>query len=867
MSKPYYQALPAHLQPLHYDVAIHDIGRETYLGNVVIDLKVVQNTTQLHLHQRELTVGAVKASVGTEDVAAKVGGHNAKEESFFLEFGRELVAGESVSVAVAFEGRIQTNMAGFYRSEYVENGETKHMLSTQFEATDARRAFPCMDEPALKATFTVHVTVDSGLTVLGNMPEAETKQHGGQKTVTFERTPKMSTYLLAWAVGEFEYVEGFTADSYNGKPLPVRIYTTPGYTKDAQFALDVAPRVLDYFSRIFQLQYPLPKLDLLAVHAFSHNAMENWGLITYRSTALLYSETSLDPAYKQNVAYVVAHELAHQWFGNLVTMQWWDELWLNEGFATWVGYAAVDHLFPEWDIFSGFVSTSVQNALQLDGLRNSHPIKVPVVDALDIDQLFDAISYLKGASTIRMLSHHLSQDVFLRGVARYLNTHQFGNATSADLWSAIAEVSGKPVASMMEEWISRIGFPVLSVVQRGSDLVVSQLRFLNGGGVQPHEDETTWWVPLAAQGSHDVPQELHGRELAVSGAPAGFFKLNGDTAGAFRVNYEPAILNTHILPYFGKLSIKDKVGVVADVAAIAVSGDQHTNTTTFLDLVRLVVENNHLGDSYVVWLELCARIEHFQTTFSGPDPELSAMVANFSRHVYQELAVRMVKEKVDASDFLKNKLRAHILRVAATAGIPEVDSYAAELFSEWKTSKQMDPALRLFVFSNVVADPSVSPADFEAILSEVTHPTSLDSREIVLGALGHVKDPVLASRLVNYLADDSVVPVMDAHFLGVSLSKNVAVRDKFWQFFKANYTQLHKLMSTNMVVLDRFVKVTLKNFQSEEMKKEVEGHFADKDTHGFERALSQVLDQIEINAAWYARDHDTVKLWMRLSGF
>lgn len=868
MAEPYYQALPTNLQPLHYDVAIHNISRDTYLGNVVLDLNVHRNTTQLHLHQRDLTIGAVSAAVGCEEVEAKVGGYNKKAESFFIDFGRKLVAGETVQVKVAFEGRIQTNMAGFYRSEYVEGGETKHMLSTQFEATDARRTFPCMDEPALKATFAVHITVDAALTVLGNMPEESTEQNGDLKTVTFERTPKMSTYLLAWAVGEFEYVESFTQDIYaDGKRLPVRIYTTPGYTKDAQLALDVAPRIIDYFSRIFQLQYPLPKLDLLAVHAFSHNAMENWGLITYRSTALLYSEETLDPSYKQNVAYVVAHELAHQWFGNLVTMQWWDELWLNEGFATWVGYAAVDHLFPEWDIFSGFVSTSLQTALQLDGLRNSHPIKVPVVDALDIDQLFDAISYLKGASTIRMLSHHLSQDVFLRGVARYLNTHQFGNATSADLWNAIGEVSGRPVAVMMEEWISRIGFPVLSVVQEGSDMVVRQLRFLNGGGVLPHEDETVWWVPLDAQGTHAVPRELHIREVDVCGVPNGFFKLNGDTAGAFRVNYAPSILNANILPYFGTLSIKDKVGVVADVAAIAVSGDEQTSTTTFLDLVRLVVDNHHLGDSYVVWLELSTKLEHFQTTFSGIDAELSAMVASFTKHVYQELAVRMVTEKVDALDFLKRKLRAHILRVAATAGIPEVDAYAAELFATWKKTKQMDPALRLFVFSNVVSAPAVSEADFEAILSEVTHPTSLDSREIVLGALGHIQEPVLAARLVNYLTDESVVPVMDAHFLGVSLSKNVAVRDHFWQFFKANYARLHQLMSTNMVVLDRFIKVTLKNFQSEEMKQEVEAHFAGKDTHGFERALSQVLDQIEINGAWYTRDHAAVKQWMSENGF
>lgn len=256
-------------------------------------------------------------------------------------------------------------MAGFYRSKYkptVEaaksvprDDEYHYMFSTQFEACDARRTFPCFDEPNLKATFDFEIEIPEDQVALSNMPEKATKpSKDGWKVVSFETTPIMSTYLLAWAVGDFEYVEAFTKRKYNGKSMPVRVYTTRGLKEQGRYALEHAHQTVDYFSEIFRIDYPLPKSDLLAVHEFSHGAMENWGLVTYRTTAVLFDEKESDQRYKNRVAYVVAHELAHQWFGNLVTMDWWNELWLNEGFATWVGWLAVDHLHPGMFLYPHF---------------------------------------------------------------------------------------------------------------------------------------------------------------------------------------------------------------------------------------------------------------------------------------------------------------------------------------------------------------------------------------------------------------------------------------------------------------------------------------------------------------------------------
>jgi aminopeptidase N len=276
-----------------------------------------------------------------------------------LELSSKLKAGTPARLMLFFVGSMNPDMAGFYRSSYKsQSGTQEYMFSTQFEACDARRAFPCFDEPNRKATFSVTISAPEGYDVLSNMPiknKQELPGNPGHVEYTFEKTPKMSTYLLAWAIGKFEYIEAFTKREYGGKPLPVRVYTTHGLKEQARLALETAVKVVDYYSEAFDIDYPLPKLDMIAVHDFASNAMEHWGLVTYRVTALLFDEETSDPAYKTRVVYVIAHELAHQWFGNLVTMDWWSELWLNEGFATWMGWLAVDHLYPEWDVWAQFV--------------------------------------------------------------------------------------------------------------------------------------------------------------------------------------------------------------------------------------------------------------------------------------------------------------------------------------------------------------------------------------------------------------------------------------------------------------------------------------------------------------------------------
>ncbi|EMG49910.1 AAP1 Alanine/arginine aminopeptidase [Candida maltosa Xu316] len=851
---PYYEALPTNLKPVHYALSIFDIEipTNTFKGTVVIDLEVAEPTDEIHLHYRDLTIDEVTVSSNNSSVVVESITENKQKEFFVVKLGQQLTSGGAVVAKINYRGVIQTNMAGFYRSDYTEGGESKVMLSTQFEATDARRAFPCLDEPLLKATFTVDVTAESKYTFLSNYPVALSTDVGnGLTKVEFETTAKMSTYLLAWVLGEFKYLESYTDDKYiDGKPLPVRIYAAD--VQDGVFASQVAPKFIDYFSRIFEIKYPFPKMDLAAIESFSHNAMENVGCCVFRPSALLFSEAESDPSYKKNVAYVVSHELAHQHFGDLVTMTWWDDLWLNEGFATFVGYLGVEHLFPEWDVFSTFVSDSMQKALDLDGLRNSHPIRVPVYDALDIDQLFDTISYLKGSSVISMLSQYLGAELFLKGVARYLKKHEYGNATSIDLWTSISEVSGKPIDKWMDSWITKIGFPIVDVKLDGNKLVLKQSRFLNGGDATAEENQSRWWIPLNI-GNDDIKVDSFEEEsLTIENFPLAnsFFKLNKDTAGFYRVNYSDEILQKNILDHFDRLSTRDIVGLLADSSAIAIAG--HNTTESFLNLVRNVVSK--IGDDYVVWLELGKRLNNFANVFT------SDKVTQFIRSIYEKKSAEFINvELKDDDDFLKVKLRSEILSQAGGFEIESVHQYAVKLFE----SGNVPPSLRLFVYKTIASSPKFTEDQFQTILNQVVAPSSLDSREIALTALGSVSNTAFAERLYDLLTKPDVIPIMDSHFLGEPLSRNKITKDSFLQFFLDNYDdKFYKSMSTNMVVLDRFIKLTLLNYRGEDKYRQIDEFFKARDIHGFERSLHQSLDNIKINTNWFVRDAASVEQYL-----
>lgn len=514
-------------------------------------------------------------------------------------------------------------MKGLYRSKYTSpSGEEKFAAVTQFEATDARRCFPCWDEPAIKSTFDISLVVPPKLEALSNMPVKSTNDTENDLVrYTFERTPIMSTYLVAAVVGEYDYVEDRSADG-----VLVRVYTPRGKKEQGQFALEVATKVLPYYKDYFNIAYPLPKIDLIAIADFSAGAMENWGLVTYRETCLLVDPENTSAARKQWIALVVGHELAHQWFGNLVTMEWWTHLWLNEGYASFVEFLCVNHLFPQYDIWTQFVTDMYIRALELDCLKNSHPIEVPVGHPSEIDEIFDDISYDKGASVIRMLHNYIGDEDFRKGMNLYLTKHQYKNTYTEDLWAALEEASKKPVGTVMNSWIKKMGFPVITVIAQttadGVDLTLTQSKFCADGSQS--EEDHLWMVPISVSTSHS-PKEIatsivlstKQTTITIPGVTdKDWIKINPGTVGFYRTKY-PSEMLANLIPAVQDKSLPplDRLGLLDDLFALVQAG--HTSTVEVLKLMQAYEDE----DNYTVWSSISNCLGKLRVLLSHTDCE------------------------------------------------------------------------------------------------------------------------------------------------------------------------------------------------------------------------------------------------------
>ncbi|KAH9882917.1 hypothetical protein J1614_000283 [Plenodomus biglobosus] len=876
--------LPAWVKPAHYAVSLHDIefgGNFSYKGTVKITTKITKddgfNDLVLNAHQLKIEGAELKAGDRTHSV--KHVSYDEKRQRVTLDFGQKIDYKGEAELEIKFEGTINNIMAGFYRSKYKPKGEVPasvakdnefhYMFSTQFESCDARRAFPCFDEPNLKATFDVELEVPKDQIALSNMPEKETKpsKRDGFHTVVFERSPIMSTYLLAWAIGDFEYVEAFTERKYNGKNIPVRVYTTRGLKEQGRFALDNCHKVVDYFSEVFQIDYPLPKVDLLAVHEFSHGAMENWGLITYRTTAVLFDPATSADSYRNRVAYVVAHELAHQWFGNLVTMDWWSELWLNEGFATWVGWLAIDHLYPDWNVWGQFVTDSVQQAFALDALRTSHPIEVPVYDGLEVDQIFDHISYLKGSSVIRMLSAHLGEKVFLQGVADYLKAHQYSNATTNDLWSALSKASGQDVNSFMDFWVRKIGFPVVTVTEKSGEIGLRQQRFLLAGDVKSEEDQTTWWIPLglhsgdsAAAASAHKTTALTKKEDTISNVNGSFYQINKNLTGFYRTNY-PADRLKKLGEERHQLTVEDKIGLIGDAYANAIAG--YGSTAGLLALVERFSDES----DYLVWSQILTNIGNVRSVFSGNE-EVSEALRTYHLKLVTPAVEKVGWDFTEGESFLVGQLRASLILSAGVVGHKATVDEALRRFDAYISGEDKNaihPSLRRAIFATAIKNRGESA--FKAIQNEYINTTSIDGREICLQSLGRVQTPELAREVMNFVFSDKVA-MQDKHSGTIALANNSKVRNEVWYFIRDNWdSKVHPTLSGNLVVLERFLRFGLNKFADDGIADEIQKFFENKDTRGYNKGLEVIDDTIRSYAGYKKRDEKVVKEWLGENGY
>lgn len=742
-----------------------------------------------------------------------------------IKFNQAIAAGSDAQLKLTFTGILNDNMAGFYRSSYKEDGKTKYIASTQMEPTDARRAFPCFDEPALKAKFTVTLVADKSMTCLSNMDVAsETDvQSGAKKAVKFNTSPLMSTYLVAFIVGHLKYVET------NNFRVPVRVYATPDQDiEHGRFSLELAAKTLAFYEKAFDSDFPLPKMDMVAVPDFSAGAMENWGLITYRIVDVLLDEKTSGASRKERIAETVQHELAHQWFGNLVTMDFWDGLWLNEGFATWMSWYSCNVFYPEWKVWQTYVIDNLQGALSLDSLRSSHPIEVPVKRADEINQIFDAISYSKGSSVLRMISKYLGEDVFLQGVRNYIKKHAYDNTETGDLWAALADASGKPVKSVMDIWTKNVGFPVISVSENpeSSSINLKQNRFLRTGDVRPEEDQVLYPAMLGLRTKDGVDENtmLTEREREFKVPDLDFFKLNADHSGIYRTSYTPERLTKlGKAARDGLLTVEDRAGMIADSGALAASGYQKTSGMLSL-LQGLDTESE-----FVVWNEILTRIGTLRAAWIFESKETQDALKAFQRSLVSNKAHQLGWDFSENDDHILQQFKALMFGSAGMAEDPVVIKAAQDMFARFAAGdvSAIHPNIRGSVFTIVLKHGGVS--EYEVVLERFRHAPTSDEKTTALRCLGAASDPALIKRTLGLAMGDEVKN-QDIYMPLGGLRNHPAGIEARWTWLKENWDTVYQRLPPSLGMLGTVVQLTTVAFSTEAQLNEVKAFFDAKDT-------------------------------------
>ena len=874
------------VRPVSYRLEFEpNLPRATFAGTAAIEIDCARAVSRIVLDSAELRVSSVRAEAGGEAVPARAR-LEPRRESLVLTLGRR-VRGR-LTVEIAFAGTLNDRMLGFYLSKYKSGGRAMRMATTQFEAADARRAFPCFDEPGAKATFDISIIVRGDNTAISNMPVATREKMGGggpspRTRYTFETTPAMPTYLVYLGAGEFESIGGRTDDG-----VAVRVVTVRGRSREGRYALGLAKRLLGLYGKYFGSPYPLPKLDLIAVPDFAAGAMENWGAITFREAVLLYDPRSSSTRTKQFIAEVVSHEIAHQWFGNLVTMEWWNDLWLNESFATFMATKFVDMLHPEWDMWEQFAGDAVSKAMSLDALRTTHPIDVAVKSPAEIREIFDAISYDKGGSILLMIEDYVGEAAFRRGLRRYLSDHAYGNATGSDLWDAIGAASGLPVKGLVQAWIGREGFPVVEAGMArggrgGRALRLRQERFTyeRPRGKRAAEAEA-WPIPVSvgaaaggrARRAAGRPALLSRRSATVeapaaaaaagsrrrgSGASAAappVAVVNHGRRGFYRVRYGPEMmLDVRHAVTQGSIQALDRWGVHNDLYAMCMAG--RATLAEYLDML-----DAYSGDeSYLVCADISSSLRSlWARTYGEPHAET---VAGYARRHFSRVLGRLGWDARRGERHTDALLRGGAVSALAALGDEGTVAEARSRFARHcGGSAPLAADLRAAVYSAVAwSDPT--RRTLSRLVSLYARSGSQEEQARILGGgLASIGDPAVLRRALDFSLGGRVRP-QNVHMVVVGAAANPRGAGVVWPWARSNWRVLSSKVGRGNPLLSRIVSCLsgpgasarpgTADPRANGHYGEVRRFFARSAAPGTERAVGQTLERIRIASAFLKR--------------
>ncbi len=820
------ERLPAMVVPQHYALTLTpDLGKATFEGGETIDVTLAEPSDHITLNAVDITFKTVTVSAATKQQKGTVSLDKNNEEATFT-FPEKIPAGQA-RLKIEYSGTLNDKLRGFYLSKTAR----RNYAVTQFESTDARRAFPSFDEPAMKATFDVTLAVDAGDTVISNGPIVSDTPgpEAGKHTLKFLTTPKMSTYLVAFLVGDFKCSAG------ESDGVAVRVCSTPDKVAFTEYGLEIAKYILHYYDGYFGIPYPLKKLDLIGLPDFEAGAMENFGAITYREEDLLLDEKTASTGAKKGVAITIAHEMAHQWFGDLVTMKWWDNVWLNEGFATWMENKAVAEMHPEWAIEQE-VASSEDDTLNVDAQPTTRAIRAKAETRDEIEEMFDSISYGKASDVLLSMENYLGPETFRKGVHTYLSTHLYGNATAEDFWNAQSATSHKPVDKIMDSLISQVGEPLLSFgVAAGGKVTVEQKRFFLSPSIQP-DPKQKWTLPVCFKsGDSDAQtcQILTPETTSLKAPNGGIFFANARASGYYRSAYPPIVFAKLVAEVESELTPAERISLTGDEWA-----QLRSNKATTGDYLNLVMALKADPNAAVVSDAIGGVESIYDRIASAPEEKaaLAGWIRNTFGPVYTKLGPAAATDSTNVVE-----LRSHLFGLLGYYGKdPQIISEASKIAVEYIA----DPAsfdANLGQTALSIAARNGDASLFDKLQNVAETSANPEFQEGALRLLAQFEDPTLAQRALDYAISGKVRSQDASIQIAVAMGDD-ATRDQAWKFTQDHWDKIKTMLTPEMGAI---LVGSTANFCSASSRSDVEGFFAAHPVPATETMLQHTIQRID----------------------
>ncbi len=827
------------IRPNRYRLSLApDIEAAKFAGTVEIDVDLDHPTSEIRLNAVDLEISAAHVMTGGGQLAATVS-LDPENEMVALSLDSPVGPGQA-TLKLAFTGVLNDLLAGFYRSSYKDDGgNTVWIATTQFESTDARRAFPCFDEPAMKAVFEVELTVDAGHLAISNGAEVSSEILGdGRKRVCFEPTMAMSSYLVAFIVGPLVATE---PRMVGGTPL--RVVHRPGWEKLTTFALDAGAHALEFLQDFFSIPYPASKLDLIAIPDFAFGAMENLGAVTFRESALLVDAQASSQPERERIVDVVSHEIAHMWFGDLVTMKWWNGIWLNEAFATYMETLTTDHFEPAWRKWNSFGIYRAA-AQAKDSLHSTRPIEYPVAKPADCAAMFDVLTYEKGGSVLRMLERYLGTDRMRQGISHYLNRYSYSNAETTDLWDALEEVTGEPVRAIMDSWVFQGGLPVVEVSVRGNEIWARQapFSFLH----ERPEDSAigeSWMVPLSVRKLNDYDDVrqvlLTGEEQSIGYLSEGVPVVNAHGPGYYRVAYAEELL-TRILDSFSHLDELERFNLVSDSWAMVVAG--RAPFSSFLSIASAFSAGAY--PEVAGWTTILGGLRAAATALgTGPDSQLVATAKRLIEPILAKLGAAPVVGEPETHGVL----RARILDAMGTlVRDREVIEMAREAFrAEMSKEGPLEPSLAVAILDTVAVNGD--EADYAFVLDRFRHPESPIDEQRFRSTLASFEVPALVTRTLAMTLDG--IRSQDAPFVIARMLGDAATQALTFDFMVSNFERMVEIYPESTIVHMLEGVSALYSPEMRDSAERVRGFLATAQVPEAGKRVAQIAERYEANLA------------------